>query len=188
MEFLKALFDKPLTFEELQAKLKDNKEIKLVNLMDGKYVDKDKFDKAELKSKELQSQLDTTKETLKSFEGVDVKELQGKVTTLTETLAKKDTEYQGKIADMEFNSLIESAIGTAKGKNAKAIKALLDVETLKTSKNQAEDIKQAIISAQKENPYLFGEDKNPPPGNGEQSKPSGADTLSNAISEHYKQS
>ena len=38
MEFLKSIFgDKALTYEELQTALKDNKEVKLVNLVDGKY-------------------------------------------------------------------------------------------------------------------------------------------------------
>ena len=52
--------------------------------------------------------LDTAQNSLKEFEGVDVKELNGKVAQLTADLAKKDTEYQAKIADME--SLTCSAV------------------------------------------------------------------------------
>ena len=40
--------------------------------------------------------------------------------------------------------MTENAISASKAKNVKALKALLDVETLKASKNQAEDIKTAI--------------------------------------------
>ncbi|MEG1752499.1 MAG: phage scaffolding protein, partial [Christensenella sp.] len=67
--------------------------------------------------------------------------------------AEKDAT--AKIADMQFSNLINGAIGTAKGKNAKAITALLDTETLKTSKNQAEDIKTALAAIQNDAGYLF---------------------------------
>ena len=45
MELLKAIFgDKALTFSELEAALKDNKELKLANLAEGGYVGKEKFE------------------------------------------------------------------------------------------------------------------------------------------------
>lgn len=74
---------------------------------------------------------------------------------LTADLAKKDTEYQAKISDMEFDATLDNAISASKARNVKALKALLDVETLKASKNQAEDIKTAIENVKKDNDYLF---------------------------------
>lgn len=65
-------------------------------------------------------------------------------------------EYRTKIEDMQFSSLLEGAITAAGGRNAKAIKALLDVDVLKMSKDQSSDIKTAIENCQKENEYLFG--------------------------------
>ena len=45
VEFLKALFsDKALTFDEFAKAVADSKDIKLANLADGKYVDKQKLD------------------------------------------------------------------------------------------------------------------------------------------------
>ena len=108
------------------------------------------------KANSLKTQLDTAKETLKGFEGVDVAELQGKVAQLTSDLEAKDTEYQAKIADMEFNSTLDSAISASGAKNSKAVKALLDIDTLKSSKNQAEDIKNALEAVKTENDYMFG--------------------------------
>lgn len=108
------------------------------------------------KTEEFKTQLDTAKETLKSFEGIDVKELQGKIATLTSDLEKKDKDYQEKIADMEFNSLLDSAISSSGAKNSKAVKALIDIEALKSSKNQSDDIKKAIDTVKSENDYLFG--------------------------------
>ena len=63
---------------------------------------------------------------------------------------------ENKIAEMKFGTLIDNAISAAGGKNAKAIRALLDVETLKDSKNQTEDITAAIEACKKDNEYMFG--------------------------------
>jgi hypothetical protein len=78
MEFLKNIFsDKALTFADFKAAIEADRNIKLVNLADGKYVDKDKLDK---KSNELtEAQNTITKlngeiETLKT-NGADVEKL-----------------------------------------------------------------------------------------------------------------
>lgn len=126
--------------------------------------------KLEAERDNYKEQLETAQTALKEFEGVDVKELNGRITQLTNDLAAKESEYQTKIADMEFNSVLEAAIGGAKAKNSKAVKALLDIETLKSSKNQSEDIKSAIEKVKSENDYLFdgtsvpGDGGNPPSG------------------------
>lgn len=104
-------------------------------------------------------QLETAQNALKEFEGIDVKEMQGKITQLTADMAAKDTEYQKKIADMEFNSVLDTALSESKARNSKAVKALLDLETLKTSKNQAEDIRKALEAVKAENDYLFTSDE-----------------------------
>lgn len=112
--------------------------------------------KLEAERDNYKSQLETAQNALKKFDGVDVKDLQGKIDTLNNDLKTKETEYQNKIADMEFNSALDSAISSIGAKNAKAVKALLDLDTLKSSKNQQEDIKAALESVKSENDYLFG--------------------------------
>lgn len=75
--------------------------------------------------------------------------------------AKADAEAQ--IAGMKFDSMLSGAITKFKGKNAKAIAALLDVDTLKGSKNQEADIQAALEAVKKDNGYLFDDGKTPPP-------------------------
>lgn len=101
------------------------------------------------------SQLETAQNALKEFDGVNVKDLQGKIDTLNNDLKNKETEYQNKIAEMEFNSVLDRAISKSGAKNAKAIKALLDLDTLKASKNQAEDITKALETVKSENDFMF---------------------------------
>lgn len=110
------------------------------------------------------SQLETAQTALKKFDGVDVEKMKNTIDTLNIDLQKKETEYQNKIADMEFNSVLEGAISKSGAKNAKAVKALLDLDTLKSSKNQAEDITKALESVKSENDFMFTSDepfKNP---------------------------
>lgn len=111
----------------------------------------------------IKEQLKTAKDGLKAFEGVDVNDLQSKITTLQNDLSAKDKEYQQKLADMQFDGLLTGAVSAAKGKNAKAIRALLDVDTLKASKNQEADIKTALEALAKDNGYLFDTTETPPP-------------------------
>ena len=81
MEFLKSIFgDKALTYEELQTALKDNKEVKLVNLVDGKYVDKDKLDTKITELATANTTIQTLRDTVKKFDGVDVEKLKQDVT------------------------------------------------------------------------------------------------------------
>lgn len=113
------------------------------------------FDKLKVKHDNLDGQLTTAKESLKSFEGVDVADLKGQIIKLTGDLATKETDYQNKLYDMEFGSTLDGAISSAGARNAKAVKALLDVDALKTSKNRDGDIKSALETLKKENDYLF---------------------------------
>lgn len=118
--------------------------------------------KLEIERDSYKSQLETAQTALKEFEGVDVKELNGKIAQLTAAMAAKETEYQAKIADMEFNSVLDTAITKSGARNAKALKALLDIDVLKASKNQTDDINAAIEKVKAENDYLF-ESANPVP-------------------------
>ena len=119
-------------------------------------AEKKKTTLAEGERDKFKEQYETTQAALKEFDGIDVKELQGKIEKLNTDLAAKDTEYTQKIADRDFQDALNAAIVTAGGKNGKAVMALLDVENLKASKNQEADIKAAIEACQKDNDFLFG--------------------------------
>lgn len=107
----------------------------------------------------FKTQLKEAKDTLKSFDGVDVSELKGQIQKLTGDLAAQETAYNQKIADMEFHSLLDGQISAAKAKNVKAVKALLDVDALKNSKNRDADIQSALESVKADNGYLFDDGK-----------------------------
>lgn len=113
------------------------------------------YEKQTGKLKLAEDKVKTTEEALKQFDGVDVAQLKQQVEKLTGDLAAKDAEYQGKLTDLEFDRALEGAIAGAKGKSAKAIKALLDTDALKQSKNQSEDMKAALDKLRESDGYLF---------------------------------
>ena len=110
---------------------------------------------------ELKGQLSAAKDGLKAFEGVNVDELKGQISKLTADLDQKDRDWQNKLTGIEFEHGIEAAISKAKGKNARAIKALLDMDALRASTNRDADIAAAIESVKKDNDYLFDTEATP---------------------------
>ena len=63
---------------------------------------------------------------------------------------------------MAFEKVLGEGIAKAKGRNAKAITALLDLEQLQESENQADAIEAALEELKKESRYLFEGDVPPP--------------------------
>lgn len=113
----------------------------------------------------IKEQLQTAKDGLKAFEGVDVAQLQGEITKLQGQLSQKDTEWQEKLDAVAFEGKVKDAIAAAKGKNAKAISALLDLDALKASKNQDADLKAALeaLTKAEDSSFLFDDGQKAPP-------------------------
>ena len=147
-EFLKAL---GLEQETINKIMEEN----------GKDVnaEKEKTRKAEGERDNYKTQLDTVNTKLEEFEGVDVKDLQGQITKLQGDLKAKEDEYAAKEAERVFTDSVKTAIKAAGGRNEKALIAMLDMESLKGSKNQSEDIKKALEDVKKSDGYLFGADE-----------------------------
>ncbi|MCI7638726.1 MAG: phage scaffolding protein [Clostridiales bacterium] len=108
-------------------------------------------------------QLDEAQKTIKGFQDQDIDGIRQSAKDWEDKYNAAVADSQKKIADMEFDHALEAAITGAKGKSAKAIRALLDVDTLKSSKNQEADIKAALEAVQRDNGYLFDDGSTPPP-------------------------
>ena len=136
----------------------------------------------------FKNQYETAQTALKGFEGVDVNELQTKISTLNTQLANKDTEWQGKLDELEFSGLLKDAVKGAGARNDKAVIALLDVANLKKSKNRQADIITALEAVKKDNGLLFEDDdpQNVNLGGNHNNKPETKElTWESALEEHY---
>ena len=70
-------------------------------------------------------------------------------------------EHTKQLDALRFQNRLDNAILQAKGRCAKAICALLDLEALQESEDQSKAIEDAIVQLQKSNGYLFGAEAAP---------------------------
>lgn len=99
------------------------------------------------------------------------------------------SNHQKELDGIKFQGVLDSAITAAKGRNAKAITALLDVEALRGSEDQQKAINEALEGLKKDNGYLFDAEGAPPPyaagtGAGKQ-PPAAPETLAGALREKF---
>lgn len=134
--------------EELKAQGLTDEQISFVMAENGKDIGKvqKKLDDMTSDRDNEKNRADTAEETLKKFEGVDVEAIKTELADWQKKAKDAEADYNKKIADRDFNDLLKESITSANGINHKAITALLDIDTLKASKNQKEDIASAIKS------------------------------------------
>lgn len=97
----------------------------------------------------LQAQLATAQQGLAAFDGVDVNDLRSQITNLTNQLSQQAAEFT-------FTGVLRAAAHEAGALDENdAIALLPNRATLRESKNQAEDVKQAFTDLKSRKPYLF---------------------------------
>lgn len=80
------------------------------------------------------------------------------VQTATEWQAKAaqvEQEAQAKVEAIRFDATLDAEIAKAGGRNAKAVRAVLDMDALRQSKDAERDIASALDACAKEHEYLF---------------------------------
>ena len=149
------------------AELTDEAKEKVIAAVKENYKPIADWQKQKDKVDSLTASLNETKEALKAFEGVNVEELNKKIEELNAQIAKNESDYESKMAERDFNDLLKTAIADVNGKNAKAITALLDLDALRSSQNQKEDIAKALktLTEAEDSKMLFGAEEVPPVGN-----------------------
>lgn len=124
-------------------------------------AEKARADAAELTVKDLQDQIKERDKDIadlkkSSTDNADLtkkyEDLQAKYKTDTDALEKK-------LAEQQLDAALDAAIVGAKGKNAKAIKALLDFEKLSLKDGKVEGLN--LDDIKKSDPYLFESDDAP---------------------------
>ena len=151
MEKLKALFGtEALTWEQLEAKLKDNKEVKIANLASGQYVDKKKFDDKVAELATAQTTITGLQDTVKKFDGVDVE-------MLKQDAKDWETKYNTDVAAMKLDSAVNVALLEAKVKNPKLARAGLDMSLVKLDGDKLLGLSEQLEALKKSDGYLFEE-------------------------------
>lgn len=101
------------------------------------YIPKARFDEVNNEKKKLELDVrdrDGQLETLKNSTG-DVEGMKKQIETLQADNQKKDEAHAAEIKQLKIDAAVDAAITSAKGKNAKAIKALLDMAKINVDKD-----------------------------------------------------
>ena len=112
------------------------------------------------------------------------------VLQLQEQEKQSKQAFEKQLDSVRFESLVRSAVENARGRNIKAISALLDLQTLQESENRQDAVKQAVEQLKKEASYLFDEETPPPyawgTGAKDQHDHNAPDTLAGALKEKFE--
>jgi len=155
MDWLKELLKKAgIPEDKLDSTITDiNKELP------KHFIPKGKYNEAAEAKKKLESDLqarDAQLEQLKQAAG-NSEELKKQIEQLQNDNKKASEEWETKLAQMQLDFALERALTTAKAKNAKAVKALLDMEKVKLDGEQLLGLEEQLKAIQQSDPYLFGD-------------------------------
>jgi len=126
-------------------------------------ADADKVDTLEAQITDYQTRLkdrDTQLEDLKE-KAKGNEELVSEINKLKEENDKAQKDYQAKLELQTFEFSLEKALSNAKAKNPKAVKALLNTETIKLDGNKLLGLEEQLKALQESDGYLFGVEEAP---------------------------
>ena len=152
MENLKQILGEEL-FSQVEAKLDGKK----LMVDDGNFIPKSRFNEVNQAKKDLLNQL---KEKDEQFNEIskkysENKDLANELETLKNDKAKIVEEYENKLKATEFNHALEGALNNAKCKNTKALKALLDMDSIKYQDGKLEGLEKQLNALKESDSYLF---------------------------------
>lgn len=148
---------KQLLGEDLYSQVIEKLGDKKIMVDDGNFIPKKRFDEVNEAKKELSKQLADRDKQLddlsKKVNGNE--ELVRELETLKAANAKTVEEYEAKIKANEFNYALDNALNSAKSKNNKALKALLDIDSIKYQDGKLEGLESQLDALKKDAGYLF---------------------------------
>lgn len=119
------------------------------------------------KVKDLEKDIKTKEDTIATLEkkAGEVDGLKEKVSQLETDKTNLTNDLNTKVIAIQKDYAIEGAIRNAKGKNVKAIKALLDGDKITYENGELGGITEQLeaLASAEDSSMLFGETKNPPP-------------------------
>ncbi len=94
--------------------------------------------------------------------GRDIQQAKQSAADWEEKYNKAVADHKKELDDMLFRGIFSEAVHNAKGRNEKAIAALLDLETIRRGEDPAAALQTAIQALKQESGYLFEEEEMPP--------------------------
>ena len=146
MEWLKNILGNAYT-EEIKQKIAEE--------IGRAYVSKVDFEAKETEATALKEQLKEASKTINGFKDLDVEGMKQEVENWKQKAQQAEKDAAAQVAAVKFDATLDAAITKAGGRNAKAVRAVLDMDALRQSKDAERDIASALDACAKEHEYLF---------------------------------
>lgn len=158
IDFLRPILGDDL-FAQVSEKLATESGINLVNVADGSYVPKTKFDAERTKKQDLETKItDLTAQLGESNQKLEAMDsLNQQITKLTQDVADRD----GKIASLSDDYDIKDVIRAANARDVDLVFGLLDRSKITRKDGKIKGAEEQIKALQENKSFLFGVDEKP---------------------------
>ena len=157
-EFLKSL---NLSQEVIDKIMAENGKDIAVELKKAEKVIQER-DSYKLKAESLETQVNDANTEIQKFKDMDIDGIKKAADDWKETAEKAKADADKQISQMKFDYALSAALTGAKAKNAKAVKALLDMDGLKFNDGKIVGLDEQLAQIKADNDYLFESDEPAP--------------------------
>lgn len=119
-------------------------------------------DSYKLKAESLETQVNDANTEIQKFKDMDIDGVKKAADDWKETAEKAKADADKQISQMKFDYALSAALTGAKAKNAKAVKALLDMDGLKFNDGKIVGLDEQLAQIKTDNDYLFESDEPAP--------------------------
>lgn len=119
-------------------------------------------DSYKLKAESLETQVNDANTEIQKFKDMDIDGIKKAADDWKETAEKAKADADKQISQMKFDYALSTALTGAKAKNAKAVKALLDMDGLKFNDGKIVGLDEQLAQIKADNDYLFESDEPAP--------------------------
>lgn len=142
--------------------IEDDELVKQIIILHGKDIEaiKASNEAAGTELESLRAQLAEASQTIEGFKKLDVDGIKAAADEWKTKAEQAKEEADRAITTMRFENALEKSLGAAKPKNVKAVRALLDMESLKlTEDGTVEGLNDQLKTIKEENDFLFESDE-----------------------------
>lgn len=147
-----------MTKEALKALgLSDEQVTAIVEDYGKNYVAKSQFNNKNDELKQAKGEVETLKSEIDGLKksNKDNAELVAQIDKLKTDAKAREEEYNGKVKQMQIDSIVERALLSSKAKNSKSVRALLNLENAEIDGDTIKGLDDQIKALQKSDGYLF---------------------------------
>lgn len=159
--------------EELKALGLSDEQITAVHRLNGLDIENYKTEVESLKQEKstleseketLQEQVNNANQQIEDFKDMDIESIKQSAEDYKNKFEQSESKRKEELEKLQLDHQLETSFLKAGAKNVKAVKALIDMDMLKESKNLNDDIKAQIDNLKESDSYLF-EAESKPTGN-----------------------